>query len=1101
MNKNLRSIQATALTLFTEEFQQNLPQILSALDTVEQDRANRGAARELHRLIHALKGGASMVGLAAFGYLLNVTEEFIEESIAGSRTLSDQAIDVIRTSIPRFAAYMDAALGGQPVEQIATGLARALRLGGAAADVDALKELIELEAREVADLPARHTGDESDDAEPIEAVATWMPAIDDAELEAEPAAEPDPVAETPAETPAGVAIELPSTDASDDVFVLDAPSVAASNEFAEFQAPAPPAPARPVAVPAPPVAAAPAVAPPAAPLPMPPAPVASPSPSAPVPALEFDVVMKDDVPEELAEVFGEEAKEHLETIARLTTRLASEPQDRDSIQELRRAVHTLKGAAGVVGYKGASKLAHRMEDLLDRLFEGGATVTPHEARVLASSSDALNDLIVGTSDEDGLRSLVIRLFGEFDTLMGAAAPGPAAEALAPVAPEAAPAAAPVPAPPAVVEAAAITVREAAPAGAHDASHAPERRPSAADRRAGQALRVPLQRLNELVRVVSELVINRSTFEQHHASLIEQVDELKLSTARLRRVTHKLESDYEVRALAGNIGVAGPDRSASSGGGHGFDELELDRYTEFHLLTRELTETASDIATIGARVAATIGDFDSDLTRLGRLTREVQDKTMEFQMVPLGTLETQLERAVRSTGESCGKPVDFLMEGAHVALDKSLLEQMADPLLHLLRNSVDHGIESPERRRAARKPERGRITVRAFHEGTNVLIEVQDDGGGLDLARIRAQAIARGLVTEAAAATMTPEAIQAFIFEPGFSTADHISEISGRGVGMDVVKSKVARINGRVYVTSQPGEGTTISVRVPMTLAITRVLLVRVAGQTFGLPLGAVVQIVRPHRTALSMVGADRVFTLDGKTYPLRDLADTLGLARPAPPPATQPLLIANLSRRRIAVAVDEIVNSRDAVVKKLGTHLKHVPGIWGATLLGDGTVVLILNPADLAGSADEPIIVRQPVRRAVEHAPYNVLVVDDSLSMRHALSLAVKKAGWNAIPARDGLEALEILDAGTTPPDLVLLDIEMPRMDGFEFLATVRGQKGQTDLPIVMLTSRGGDKHRDKAKALGVTDYMVKPFQEDALIANIDRLVKASRAMGRRVAS
>jgi len=577
--------------------------------------------------------------------------------------------------------------------------------------------------------------------------------------------------------------------------------------------------------------------------------------------------------------------------------------------------------------------------------------------------------------------------------------------------------------------------------------------------------------------------------------------LKLSTARLRRVTHKLESDYEVRAMAGNIAVAGPDRATTSSGGHGFDELEFDRYTEFHLLTRELTETASDIATIGARVAATIGDFDSDLTRLGRLTREVQDKTMEFRMVSLGTLETQLERAVRATGESCNKLVEFAMEGAHVALDKSLLEQMADPLLHLLRNAVDHGIESRQQRLTAGKPERGQITVRAFHEGTDVLIEVQDDGAGLDIERIRNLAVERGLTTKAAAAAMTADALQAFIFEPGFSTAHQVSEISGRGVGMDVVKSKVARLSGRVYVTSQPGEGTTISVRVPMTLAISRVLLVRAAGQTFGLPLGAVVQIVRPHPTSIGAVGAERVFTIDGKTYPLRDLAGTLGLARPAAAPAIQPVLIANLSRRRVALAVDEIVNSRDAVVKKLGSHLKHVPGIWGATLLGDGTVVLILNPADLAGAADEAVIIRQPVRRAAEHAPYNVLIVDDSLSIRHVLSLAVKKAGWNAVPARDGLEALELIDGGAALPDLVLLDIEMPRMDGFEFLSTVRSQKARADLPIVMLTSRGGEKHREKAQALGVTDYMVKPFQEDTLIANIDRLVKESRAMGRRAAS
>jgi chemosensory pili system protein ChpA (sensor histidine kinase/response regulator) len=1058
MTTNLRSIQATALTLFTEEFQQNLPQILTALDIAERDRSNRGAAQEAHRLIHALKGGAAMVGLAAFGYLLNVAEELIEESTIGSRTLTDEGIEVLRSSMPRFAAYMDAALSGQPVEQIATALARSFRLGGGSADVEALKELIELEAREIAQLPTERVDSNVPDAEPIEAVATWTQVIEP-EPEPEPAIEAIAVDETPAvsEVDAPVVID----EQVDGAFELTQADVSSEFEVVEPQ---------PVEIAA-----------------------AEPAPAAAQPTLEFDVVMKDDVPPELAEVFGEEAKEHLETIARLTSRLSVEPQDRESVQELRRAVHTLKGAAGVVGYKGASKLAHRMEDLLDRLYEENAAVTPHEARVLASSSDALNDLIVGTADADALRSLVIRLFAEFDALMGvaAAAPAPPTEAVVEPASSAVPQVEPV-------ETASIDVPPQAPPT--EGAPVAERRKSVADRRGGQALRVPLQRLNELVRVVSELVINRSTFEQHHAALIEQVDELKLSTARLRRVTHKLESDYEVRAMGGG-NISSGVRSAGSSGGHGFDELEFDRYTEFHLLTRELTETASDIATIGARVAATIGDFDSDLTRLGRLTREVQDKTMEFRMVALGTLETQLERAVRATSESCGKLVEFAMEGAHVALDKSLLEQMADPLLHLLRNAVDHGIESRQQRLASGKPERGQITVRAFHEGTDVLIEVQDDGAGLDIEKIRRIAITRGLVTEAAAEGMSADAVQAFIFEPGFSTADQVSEVSGRGVGMDVVKSKVARLSGRVYVTSQPGEGTTISVRVPMTLAISRVLLVRVAGQTFGLPLGAVVQIVRPHPTALSVVGAERVFTLDGKTYPLRDLADTLGLARPVAAPAIQPVLIANLARRRIALAVDEIVNSRDAVVKKLGTHLKHVAGIWGATLLGDGTVVLILNPADLAGAVDEPVVVRQPVRRATEHSPYNVLIVDDSLSMRHVLSLAVKKAGWNAVPARDGLEALEVIDGGVTPPDLVLLDIEMPRMDGFEFLSTVRSQKARADLPIVMLTSRGGDKHRDKAKALGVTDYMVKPFQEEALIANIDRLVKASRAMGRRAAS
>jgi chemosensory pili system protein ChpA (sensor histidine kinase/response regulator) len=980
---------ATPLAAFRDEFQSSVPRIIAALDAVDRDRSSRAPAHEAYRLIHALKGAASMVGLAALGHLLHGAEESIEGSALGSTPLTDETLAILRESMPLFAGYLDAALAGQPIGPIARELARVLRQDGAEA-MAALQTLLDVEAREMA----------------------WQPAERETPLE-------------DAEEPPAASLLAAMIDTRD-------------------------------------------AAPPRAPL-------------APVVAPPSELALEDDappeIPPELAEVFGQEAQEHLETIARVTSMLSTQSEDRDALQELRRAVHTLKGAAGVVGFKSASKLAHRMEDLLDRLFDGAASLTPESIRTLASSSDALSDLIVSTPDAAAQRGILARLFAEFDGLDGAA---PAST------PQAAPAAAADP-----------------PAGADRRRRGDDRRSGVDRRGGGQVLRVPLPRLNELVRVVSELVINRSTFEQHHLALIDQVEELKLSAARLRRVAHRLEADYEVRALASRAPRSAPgvDWGPGTTAADGFDELEFDRYTEFHLLTRELTETTSDIATIGARVAGTIRDFDGDLTRLGRLTRDVQDKTMELRMVPLATLAARIERAVRTTAETCGRDVELRLEGERVALDKSLLEHMSDPLLHLLRNAVDHGIEPPDERQAAGKRPRGTIVVRAFHEGTDVSIEVEDDGRGLDLERIRRTAVARGFITETA--VMSTDALFALIFEPGFSTAERVSEVSGRGVGMDVVKATVARLGGRVQVTSRPGAGTTISVRVPMTLAMTRILLVRCGGQTFGLPLSAVMQIARPHPSSVGLVGGERVFSVDGRTYPLRDLADTLGLPRAADAPAAPPVLIANLSRRPIALAVDEIVNSRDAVVKTLGTHLRRVHGIWGATLLGDGTVVLILNPADLAAAADEPLVVSKPAGRAAaaDHEPYVVLVVDDSLSMRHMLSLAVTKAGWVPVPARDGLEALEIIHRSPRPPDLVLLDIEMPRMDGYEFLSTVRSQKDHADLPIVMLTSRSSDKHRDKARALGVTDYMVKPFQEDALVRNIDRLVAAARRRDRRAAS
>ena len=967
MSRQADFAPAAALEAFTAEMRDTLPAVAAALDAAESDPGGAEAGREAHRLVHSLKGAASIVGLASLSYLLNLAEERLESSVSRGGTIPAPAIAAVRLSLPRFAAYLDNALNGRALEQHALALRDALADAGSdiLAD-DPLRALAAIDHREI---------------------SSWRPMP-----EAPPVTAPPPVFD----------IELEPT----------------------------------------------AVAP------------------------------------ELAEVFSQEAQDHLQTIARLTAQLSAEPSDREPLRELRRAVHTLKGAAGVVGYKAASKLAHRMEDLLDRLFEGTATATPEAVRALSSSSDALDELIVGPIDAAVLRPRIAGLFQAFDALLGSVAlPAPPAE----------------PEPPAEVPASADAdhASELSAAPAVERRNGAERR-QGEDRRqgddrrgGGRMLRVPVQRLDDLVRAVSELVINRSSFEQHHTGLVEQVDELKFSAARLRRVAHRLESDYEVRALAGSV----------TANAHGFDELEFDRYTEFHLLTRELAETANDIATIGGRVDDAIGDFDADLTRLGRLTREIQDRTMEFRLVPLDTIASRLERAVRVTADACGKAVDFALEGGHTALDKSLVEEMADPLLHLLRNAVDHGIETSEVRTERGKPARGRITVRAYHEGTDVLIEVQDDGRGMDADRIRRAAVDRGLLGEAQAAALPREALYALVFEPGFTTASHVSEISGRGVGMDIVKSKMTRVNGRIDIASEPGAGTTMALRLPMTLAITRALVVRAGGETLGVPLAAVRQIVRPQSSTLARVGTERVVTVDGRTYPVRALADVLALPHPADAAAAQPILIANLGGAPVALAVDEVLNSRDVVVKPLGTHLRRVRGVWGAALMGDGTIVLVLNAADLLDSSSgQPAAApKARARTAVERRVYTILIVDDSLSMRHVLTTAVKKAGWEAVQARDGIEALEIVHRA--PPDLILLDVEMPRMDGFEFLSAVRSQPAFAALPIVMLTSRGGEKHRQKATSLGVTDYMVKPYHEDALLRNIDRLITAASRPGMKAAS
>ncbi len=990
MTSITRPLDVAAIAAYSDEVGTSAPAILDAIARAQRDPADLDAVHEAFRLIHALKGAASMVGLPALSHLLNQAEELLDKPVTERRPLDDDVITLLQATMPAFKSYVDAARRGECDEQVALRLSRAYR--------------------------------------------AYMQPEDDSE---------DPMLRE--------LLELERVGFATTARATEATGSEAGEEAGR----------------------------------------------AAQPELDLDELFPTEpVPPELAEVFALEAQEQLQNIARLTGVVAAVPDDRESLQELRRAVHTVKGAAGIVGYKAASRLAHRMEDLLDRLYEGTEQATPASTRLLAISSDALDDLISAAPEKAlELRGVLVRLLGEYDQLVGTApAPPAAAESVL----EEAIGQEPASEAPSDV-AAAMPVAPPAPRTPERRRGADRRREGSERRRSGaQVVRVPFERLGELIRSVSELVINRSSFDQHYAGLIEQVDELKLSTARLRRLALKLETDYEVRALAGNIAVA--TEAGASGAGHGFDELEFDRYTDFHLLSRELTETASDINTINTRLSETIGNFDGDLTRLGRLTREVQDKVMEFRMVPLVTLASRLERAVRVTAEECGKAVDLVLEGENVALDKTLLEEMSDPLLHLLRNAVDHGIETPMAREAAGKPARGRIAVRAYHEGTDVLLEVEDDGAGLDIERIRQTAMERGYVSEAEGATMTSEALTSLVFEPGFTTAQRLSEVSGRGVGMDIVRSKVNRLGGRVTLASRAQGGTTVTVRVPMTMAITRILLVRAGGQTVGLPLGAVAQIARPEAAAVTAVGSDPIVNVDGRTYPLRDLATLLNLPRSVEGISGRPILIANLGGHHMALVVDEIVQSRDAVVKTLGTHLRRVQGIWGATLLGDGTVILILNPADLAGVAEEPRVRHAAPRAAAAAEPqaYTVLVVDDSLSMRHVLSNAIKRAGWNPVQARDGVDALELMHRSSDPPDLILLDIEMPRMDGYEFLSTIRAQAPYAGVPIVMLTSRGGDKHREKAMALGATDYIVKPFQEDPLLQKLSGLIRTARAEQRK---
>ena len=768
-----------------------------------------------------------------------------------------------------------------------------------------------------------------------------------------------------------------------------------------------------------------------------------------------------DVSPELMEVFCLEADEHLRALTTLLPEAKLDPSDKERWSAIRRAAHTLKGTAAMVGFADVTAVAHRMEDLLDLYFEGTRTASPAEIDLLLSATDAIDDSINGRGSALVFPSL-LRKFSELSLAV------PHAEPAEEVVPEAAPA---------------ELVDAALPA-------APRKR------EVSEAyVRVPIERLNEIVKLVGELVINRTAFEQRMGEFARLLGDMQPSTARLRKASGKLETGFEVGALAGGRSAGASAYDPGDGiPGDGFDELEFDRYTEFHLISRELAETTNDVQTLAGDLTDLHGDFDGLLTREARLASEVEDKLMRLRMVPLGGVANKLQRTVRTAAQQVGKKAELVLEGERTGLDKTLLEAMADPLLHLLRNAVDHGLESPEVRVALGKPAHGTIVLRAGHEGSQVVLTIRDDGKGIDADAVRHAAVARGVLPQAEADALSGEALFALLFAPGFSTKGAVSELSGRGVGLDVVKTRVESLKGTVVVSSVPGQGTTFTVRLPMTLAVTRALLVRAHQQTFAIPLDAVEQILRFDEGDVQRIGREPVLNVGGQVYPVAHLGRILELKQtPDESVKRPPVLLLKADGKRAAVVVEHLLGGREVVIKNLGTHLKRVRAVSGSTLMGDGTVVLILNPSELLRGASAATVA--PVRHAAQvptrpRNALNVLIVDDSPSVRRVLTSLVERNGWTATVAKDGIEAVEALQRGAARPDVVLSDVEMPRMDGYDLLGTIRGLPAFAALPVVMITSRAAEKHRRKAMELGASAYVTKPYQDEALVAVIRQLAR-----------
>jgi chemosensory pili system protein ChpA (sensor histidine kinase/response regulator) len=605
------------------------------------------------------------------------------------------------------------------------------------------------------------------------------------------------------------------------------------------------------------------------------------------------------------------------------------------------------------------------------------------------------------------------------------------------------------------------------------------------------LRVRADLVDRLVNQAGEVAIARSRIEGEVRALRGAIQDLTDNVGRLRRQLREIEIQAESQMQS--------HEGQAQAAGHAFDPLEFDRFTRFQEVTRMMAESVNDVQTVQQNLVHVMDSTDAALAAQARLNRDMQQDLMRVRMVPFASLAERLHRIVRQSAKELGRRASLDLRGAQVELDRSVLERITAPLEHMLRNAVAHGIEPPQRRTDAGKPAIGEIRLDVSQEGNEVVLVLADDGAGLDFERALARAREMGL--PGASDNPSRAEIADYIFLPGFSTAAEVSELSGRGVGMDVVRNEVASLGGRVDVGSEPGKGTRFAIHLPLTLAVTQAVLVKSGGRTYAIPTVMVQRVMQMPKAELERLrgpgdarsrDGGEALEWQGRRYRFHELAALLGVPCPEADGARPgPALFVGSGAHSVAVHVDEIVSSgEEIVVKAVGPHIGRIAGITGATVLGSGDIVLILNPVQLALREERP---PAPPAEPAPAAPVPplVLVVDDSLTVRKITGRLLERQGYRVATARDGVEALELLQ--DTVPAAMLVDVEMPRMDGFDLTRNVRGDARLAAVPIIMITSRTADKHRQYAREIGVDHYLGKPFREDELLERIARFIAEGR--------
>lgn len=743
---------------------------------------------------------------------------------------------------------------------------------------------------------------------------------------------------------------------------------------------------------------------------------------------EIRAAFADDIDEQLLPVFIEEAEELMPQISACLLSLTENPRDEQALQRLKRTLHTMKGSARMSGAMRMGEAAHRMESRLEHVDCPGETL-----------------LGLLDNDYDLLQSIFDEVCGRRALPAEATMPAPAAASI-------------------------------------------QRVLALADSEGRATIRVKSDLVDELVNQSGEIAIARSRIEAEMLALKGTLSDLTENVVRLRSQLREIEIQAESQMQAREKELQEHEAR--------FDPLEFDRFTRLQELTRFLAESVNDVGNVQQSLLKNLDESNAALAAQARMTRDLQQSLMRVRLVPFNSIAERLYRLARTTGKEVGKKVNLEIKGGAVEIDRGVLEKMVSPFEHMLRNAIDHGLEDAPGRQASGKPEFGEIQIEVRQEGNELVLSLHDDGRGLDLARIRTRAQETGRIQPEQ--VLSDHELAMLIFEPGFSTAGNITQLSGRGIGMDVAKNEISNLGGRIDLESRPGEGTTFMIRLPVSLAVTQVLLLQAGERLIAIPAVLVEQVQELKHEALNRLYAEREQNWQGQRYPFAYLPRLLGdMLRQPEQKRYSTVLLLRSGNDRLALHVDQLVKNLEVVVKQIGPQLARVPGVVGGTVLGSGEIVLIMNPLQLAPLMEQiAALSAQPAslpsgpeeEESLKMTPV-VMVVDDSLTVRKITGRLLAREGYQVVVAKDGVDALQQMQE--VRPTVMLVDIEMPRMDGFELTRNVRAAPDTRDIPIIMITSRTADKHRKVAFDLGVNVFLGKPYQEEELLGHIRKYVES----------